>query len=71
MGTASGRRRRKHHAISSSSEDFYKYVGKSDYKSAAKLLFGTTLRVGGTDGIIKAFDDANSFIKRSKLEGDL
>ena len=71
MGTASARKRRKHKAISTTSTTFSTYMDNRDFKSAAKILYWTALKVGGKGGVMKALNSANSFIKRSKSEGDL
>ena len=71
MGTASARRRRKHKAISVSSSIFSDCMDNKDYENAAKILYWTSLNVGGKVGILKALNSADSFIKRSKLESDL
>ncbi|MHA1285399.1 MAG: hypothetical protein ACTSQP_23090 [Promethearchaeota archaeon] len=71
MGTASARRRRKNKMISNSSSLFSSYLDKNDYNSAGKIVYWTTLKIGGKEGIMNALDNANSFIKRRSLRRGL
>lgn len=38
---------------------------------AAKVVYWTTLEVGGKEGLISALEDANNFRERKKLLGRL
>lgn len=67
MGTASARKRRKHKAIDKSSSRFSTCIKNKNYKSAASIVFQTSLKVGGSKGIEGAMRDANSFLLRKSL----
>ena len=71
MGTASARKPRRIKEIIETSSIFSDFIKKKDYSSAASIVYWTTLKVGGTDGIMNAMEDANSFIKRKSMKGDL
>lgn len=63
----SARKKRKNKMITDSSFAFSSYIGKNDYDSAGKIIYWTTLKIGGKDGIMNALDNANSFIRRKNM----
>lgn len=67
MRHAVARKKRNHSAIKKSSQKFSDLIKKRDYKSAGYLVFQCALEVGGTQGIMCALDDANSFLNRKRL----
>lgn len=71
MGTASVRRGRKSNIIKNGDVNFSKKIKSKDYKSAAKILYWTTLKTGGKEGLLGALYDANSLIKRKKIRRGL
>lgn len=44
-------------------------VQKKDWEYAGTAVFWTALRVGGSEGIMRALENANSYVKRRKLSG--
>ncbi len=71
MGTASARKKRKHNAIKKNSSNFANSIRNKDYKSAASIVFSTSLKVGGSRGIENAMKEANSFTRRKSLRRGL
>lgn len=67
MGTASVREKRKNKAIIDSSSLFSDFVERGDYDSAASIVYWATLEVSGSQGIMDALDDANSFISTKDI----
>ena len=67
MGTASVRRKRKDKAIIDSSSLFSDFIESGDYDSAASVVYWATLEVSGSQGIMDALDDANSFISTKDI----
>lgn len=61
------RKKRKHEAISKASPMFSKFIIDGEYELAALITYRTALEVGGTEGIMNALDNANSFVERKKL----
>jgi len=64
------RKKRRHPAIMESSLLFSKAINEGNYKKAAIIVFLTALQVGGTEGIMDALDNANSFyLRKDKRRG--
>lgn len=67
MGTAGVRRKRKNKEIIESGSLYSNFISSNDYKSAANVVYWATLKVSGSEGIIDALEDANSFIKTKDI----
>jgi len=65
------RKKRKHPAILRDGPLFSKAFHERDFEKASKIVFRTALEVMGVKGILNAFHNANSFLKRQKYRKGL
>jgi hypothetical protein len=62
------RKKRNHPSIKKSNQNFSMLVRKRDYDMAAHVVYGCVLEVGGSDGIMRSLDAANSYLNRRRLK---
>lgn len=65
------RKRRKHPVITEMAGSFADAIREGNLEKAAKIALLTVLKMGGVEGIKRAMDRANSFLRRKDMRRGL